>query len=74
VIWGHNVGAAPARVGVDRLLVGERHHCQEADGRQGNREGIAERARAGHGEDKQDLLRGVGRGGQRIGGEDSQPN
>ena len=73
VVAGDDVGAAGGRVGLDRLAVGEdqeRQHDQHGDG---DRHDQRERGDADGGdEDPQDLLGGVGRRREVVGGEHGQ--
>ena len=72
VVAGHDVGPAAARVGVDRLLVGERDDGEQDHDRHRDRHHEGEGGRARHRQDDHDLLRGVGGGRQRVGGEDGE--
>jgi hypothetical protein len=66
------VVAAARGVGAHHLAVGQHHgDQQEDDGHREPRRQVEER-RPRQGEHDQDLLRGVGHGGERVAGEDRQ--
>ncbi|MBG9885078.1 hypothetical protein ABE10_00450, partial [Bacillus toyonensis] len=72
VLRGDLVVAAARGVGLDELPVAEHHdHEQQHDGA-GHEGGEGEERHAAHEQDHQQLLRRVGDGAQRVGGEDGQ--
>ncbi len=72
VVAGHDVGPAPARVGVDRLLVREGDDGQQDDDRHRDRQDEGQGRRARHRQDDHDLLGRVGGGRERVRGEDRE--
>ena len=75
VLLGDDVGAAAARVGEDRLAVAGDDDRQQDGDDQRDRHQVVERRHADaglHGEHQDDLLGGVGGGGDRVAGEDRQ--
>ena len=72
VLGAHDVGAAAGRIGVDGLLVGERHDRQKARHREGDPEREMQQGHpdAGPHENDEYLLSGVCRRGDRIRRED----
>ena len=72
IVTRDDIGAATARVGVDRLLVGDCHNGEQHDDRNGDWERQRKGRRAGCCEHHQDFLSCIGGGGQGIGGKDGQ--
>ena len=62
-----DVGAAAARIGVDRLLVGDRDDRQQPGDGERDRNRQVKRGRAGQDQDEQDLFRRVGDRRERVG-------
>ncbi len=73
VLPRHDVRAAAARIGEEGLAVARRDDGEQHDDDQRQRHQVAEGEHARHGhQDEEDLLGRVGRGGDRVRGEDRQ--
>jgi len=73
VLARYDVRAAAARVGLDRLAVGERHDRQQQPDRQRDLDRVRERgAGARRHEHEEDLVGGVRARGEGVGGEDGE--
>ena len=72
VVLAHDVGAAAARVGADRLPVGDHHHRHQRGDGDGDRHDQVGRHQAGPHQHHKDLLRGVGHRRERVRGEHRQ--
>ena len=69
VVLGDDVGAAAQGIGQDGLPVRAHHHRDEHRDREADRDRVDERGGAREHQDEQDLLGGVGDGGERVGRE-----
>ena len=72
VVAGHRVGAAPVRIGVDDLPVGDHQDDQQDDDGDGDGQDEVKGGGAGRGQDDENGLGPVGDRGQRIEGEGGQ--
>ena len=68
----HDVGAAPAWIGVDRLSIGEHDDQQNGGDDERDRAGRAKRRGAGQHQHAQDFFGGVGHRRERVGREDRE--
>jgi hypothetical protein len=66
VVAGDDVGAAPARVGVNGLLIRNRDDSQQDDNGDGDGKRQRKGRRAGQSQHDQNLLGGVSCGGERV--------
>jgi len=66
IVMGNDVGHAAAGVGVDGLVVGKRNDRQKGGDAQRNGPGQPHHSAPGQDEHQQNLLGGVGRGGESV--------